>query len=392
MAITGNLQTMNLAELLQWLSNGQQTGTLIINDGEIEKRIFLDQGKILSSSSTDPTGFLGHFLVSKGVISEEQLADAISIQEEYGGMLGEILVNLDALDQETLDRMLQAKAEENIYDLFAWEEGSFEFLDGELPEYELVPMAANVTGLIMEGMRRLDHSNRIKELIPSLECVPVSVTDLLDDEDLDPGWRGVLEAVDDDRSVQDICLHTHSNEFFVCEVLFEKINEGRIKMVRPRVIEVGAKPADDESSESVPASGGGGNGASRESLLEQANGFLEEGNYEQAARHARAAASLDPNNKDLALLVKEFDARMIAAIEEDGIRLEATPVLEKTLENLRSTSFSPEEGFILSRINGTSDLASIVKVSPLPKIDSLLVFKKLVEDGHIRLLNLLDED
>jgi hypothetical protein len=382
---------MNLAELLQWLANGQHTGTLTISDGETQKSIFLENGKILSSSSTDPIGFLGHFLVSKGLISEEQLADAISIQEERGGMLGEILVKLDALDQKTLDRMLQAKAEENIYDLFAWEEGSFEFLDGELPQYELVPVAANVTSLIMEGMRRLDHSHRFKELIPSLECVPVSITDLLPEQEMDPGRRRVLEAVDDDRSVQDICLHTHSNEFFVCEVLFKKINEGRIKIVRPRVIEVGANPTDDKSAQSMLASASGGNGTSRESLLEQANLFLEEGNYVQAARHARAAASLDPHNKEISLLVKEFDARMIAAIEKDGIRLEATPVLDTDLENLRSTTFSPEEGFILSRINGTSDLASIVKVSPLPKIDFLLVFKKLMEDGHVRLPNLLDE-
>ena len=49
MAITGNLETMSLAELLQWLANGRQTGTLIVNYGSLEKKIFLRDGAVLSS-------------------------------------------------------------------------------------------------------------------------------------------------------------------------------------------------------------------------------------------------------------------------------------------------------------------------------------------------------
>lgn len=387
MAITGNLKTMNLAELLQWLANGQQTGTLIISDGSVEKRIYLDDGKIVSSSSTDPTGFLGHFLVSKGVISEEQLAAAIEEQETNGGMLGEILVASEALDQQTLDHMLRLKAEENICDLFAWEDGDFEFLDGELPDYELVPVSANVTGLIMEGMRRIDHARAIKEVIPSVQCVPVAVGELLDEDEMDLGWRGVLEAVDDDRSIEDICLHTHSSEFFVCQVLHHKITEGRLKVVRPRVVHV-----EPEAREADTPAPGPAEGSNKDALIAQANAYLEDGEFESAARHIRAAASLDPKNRELALVVKEFDARVMAAIEAEGVRLEGIPILQTSLDEMRSSDFSPEEGFILSRINGSSDIASIVKVSPLTPIDSMLVFKRLLEDRHIKLVNLIDED
>ncbi|MCW8984279.1 MAG: DUF4388 domain-containing protein, partial [Thermoanaerobaculales bacterium] len=126
MAITGNLETMSLAELLQWLANGRQTGTLIVDSGSVEKKIFLRDGAVLSSSSSDPRGFLGHFLVSKGVISEDDLAKAMAIQSDQGKLLGEILVEGGAIDQEMLDHMLRLKAEENIYDLFAWEKGHFE--------------------------------------------------------------------------------------------------------------------------------------------------------------------------------------------------------------------------------------------------------------------------
>ena len=74
-----------------------------------------------------------------------------------------------------------------------------------------------------------------------------------------------------------------------------------------------------------------------------------------------------------------------ANLEIDGVEPQSIPVLETTIDDLRATSLSPEEGFILSRINGVSDIASIMKISPLSELDSLLVFWKLASAGHVRL-------
>ena len=54
MSITGNIKTMQLAELLQWLSQSQKTGTLVFDNGQVEKRVFFRDGMIISSASTDP--------------------------------------------------------------------------------------------------------------------------------------------------------------------------------------------------------------------------------------------------------------------------------------------------------------------------------------------------
>jgi len=380
MAINGNLQTMSLAELLQWLAGGRQTGTLSVTDGTEEKKIFFENGEIVSSSTTDPKGYLGQFLISKGVITEEILAQAMAVQEEQGGLLGEILVEGGAVEQEMLDEMLKLKTEENIFELFVWEKGTFEFLDGELPQQGLVPMAIHVTGLVMEGMRRLDHAEAIKALIPSPQCVPVSVAPLVDEDEMDPGWVGVLEAVNDDRSIEDICLHTHSSEAFVSQVLYQRITEGKIKIVRPRIV-----AADSMGSKSVAGAGGAAPASGTEAQLAEATEHLKNRAYEPAARHLRAAASLDPHNRELELIVKDLEAEVMAGIEVDGIRPDAIPVLEASLDDLRNMSFSPEEGFILSRINGSSDISSIVTISPLSELDSLLVFWRLVSGGHITL-------
>ena len=163
---------MQLSELLQWLSLGQKTGTLLIEGRGVEKRIYFQNGRINSSSSSDQREYLGHFLVSHGYITEEELKMAMEVQEESNILLGKILVMINAISETDLLRLMRKKAEESIYDVFLWEEGNFEFVDGELPELKMVPLSLDVTGIIMEGLRRYDEWKRIRVEIPDNQIVP----------------------------------------------------------------------------------------------------------------------------------------------------------------------------------------------------------------------------
>src|SRR4029079_12223709 len=58
--------------------------------------------------------------------------------------------------------------EETIYNLFLWDEGKFEFKDGELPDNILVHVEMGVSSVIMEGIRRVDEWRRIKDVFPSM--------------------------------------------------------------------------------------------------------------------------------------------------------------------------------------------------------------------------------
>ncbi len=65
----------------------------------------------------------------------------------------------------------------------------------------------------------------------------------------------------------------------------------------------------------------------------------------------------------LAVLVLVLAAGSVSAEELSGVDVAAVPLLETSLNDLTAMSFSPEEGFILSRINGSSDTGSIVMVT-----------------------------
>jgi len=366
MGISGNLKTMALSDIFQWLANGRVTGTLVVSNGEVVKSIYFRDGAIVSCNSTDPREFLGHFLVSRGCIGEQELAAAVGEQDRSGEMIGKILVDQAAVSEAELQRMLALKAEESIFELFLWEDGQFRFLDGQLPDYELVPISLNVTSVTLEGIRRVDESARIRRYIPSAQCVPVAVRDLFEGE-TDEARRAVLEQVNDDRTVEEICLQTHSSEYFVSEILFQKAAGSRLKLVRPRVV---AAPA------AAP-------GTAAAELLSEARARLKELDVEQALRRLRAAASLQPDDRELGREIKAVESEIRAKLQEAGVERGGVPVLAGNPAALGGMSLTPEEGYILSRIGGGSDLGSILKISPLPELEALVVFWKLVKAGLV---------
>ncbi len=57
---------------------------------------------------------LGELLVEDGVITQDQLNQALSIQKKEGGLIGIILMNLGFIDEPTLVKYLAIQAERVI--------------------------------------------------------------------------------------------------------------------------------------------------------------------------------------------------------------------------------------------------------------------------------------
>ena len=169
MSLRGDLRTMALPDVLQWIASGRKTGTLHVERRSVQKRIILREGNIFSSWSNDPRESLGQFLIRLRLVTEEQLFRVLLAQEEKGRLLGSILVADGVLSEDDLRRALKAKAEETVYDLFLWPSGQFEFREGDFPENILITFESLVTPVILEGIRRVDEWQRIRAVFPNME-------------------------------------------------------------------------------------------------------------------------------------------------------------------------------------------------------------------------------
>ena len=158
--IQGNLSTMSVSDLLQFLAVGRKTGMLRFDRAKIVKQIYFENGLIIGSTSSDPKEYLGQLLIHYGKLDEPKLRAALQVQREAGGRLGEILVSTGVLPQEDVLQVLRIRTLDIIYDLFLWEEAHFELYDNEEPPDYFIRIEVPTTKVIMDGIYRIEVSIR----------------------------------------------------------------------------------------------------------------------------------------------------------------------------------------------------------------------------------------
>jgi tetratricopeptide (TPR) repeat protein len=369
-------------DLLQWLSLGQKSGTLVVKNKLTEKKIFFRNGRVISSASNDPREYLGQFLMSHGYLTEPELKKAMEVQKQSGILLGKILVMIEVISEKDLTRLMRLKAEEEIYDIFLWREGEFHFIDDQLPTMEMIPLQVDVTGIIMEGTRRFDEWVRIRELIPNEALVPMlekPLTDELAEElELDDAAKTVIAAIDGKRTIADIILESRSSSFRVSETLAALAREDVIRLTDPMAQRVAAAEAELAAAAATEDDEIAG-------MLQRAQIALRAKDFEKAQRLLKAAQNLDPNHPKVSSAIKGAETVILAEVRNQGLLDNKVPYVAKPFEEITQMNFTPNEGFILSRINGQWDIGSLIKISPIREPDAMLIFYKLWRDGIIAL-------
>jgi hypothetical protein len=370
--LTGSLKTMSLPDLLQWAGAGRKTGTLVLRNDSLQKQIYFQEGAIVGSSSNDPREYLGQFMLSEGLLTEEQLKGAFDLQARTRVMLGRILVKKGLLSEAKVVEVLKLKAEETIYSLFLWSEADFEFQENELPPGDLVLISIKVDDVLIEGLRRFDTSKKIRQVLPHNGVVLKRSGKSLPPEIASRAFpKRIYDLVDGQRSVADVVLEAHASEFNVCQVLYALVQKGYLVVLKG---EGSARPPRAARAADTP-----------QVLMEAAKELLKTDDAEGALVILEKARSSGGRGAELNALIQVAEDHFIERAYKHYLPPHKIPVLRVSLEKLMGQDLSPEEGFLVSRVNGTWDLKSIITISPMREVDALRALKKLRERGIIDL-------
>ncbi|MBM3791955.1 MAG: DUF4388 domain-containing protein [Acidobacteria bacterium] len=366
MSLSGNLKTMDLAEVLQWVTLGRKTGTLTFIRDKVKNHIFFKQGKIISSRSNDPTKQLGHFLLFQGKITEPQLKHALETQLQTRVHLGKILVQHGAAIREDIERALRGRTEEVIYDLFLWDEGMFHFTANSFNLDELILIDVDVNGVIFEGVRRKDEWARIRKVFPSNNVVLSIRPDCdLRSFSLTTLQKKLLFLVNQAKPISQIRLELHGSDFLVNFELYQLYEQG--------VIEV--KEVRDPPAAAVDP----------KRLFAQGQELMREQKYTEAVAVFQEVLRLDPRNMWADEQIEEAERALSQQLYATALPSHKVPYFTVPETSLTQYQLSHQEGFIVSRINDTWDIKSIVMLSPLREIEVLQVLEKLLKMGLIDL-------
>ncbi len=185
MALKGDIKTIPVPDVFQWLGNNKKTGILIFSKRKIQKNFFFEEGCIVFASSNKPMERLGEFLVNIRALSRPIVVEALKKARKSGMTFIEYLINHGLMDQKELETIIEKLTTYIFTSLLAWKHGSFLFLDDAYTREPVkIKLSINVISLVLNGSRELDETLDTRNLEDSIEIdMPFNDVVILDDED-----------------------------------------------------------------------------------------------------------------------------------------------------------------------------------------------------------------
>lgn len=375
MSLSGSLSTMSLGDLLQWTAAGQKTGRFDFRQGGVVKELYIQNGSIVGAASNQPTELLGHFLVARGKLNEDQLRAALEARGRSEEFLGQILLRLGFIRPEELLPALAERTEEIVDSLFEWDDAEFHFEPGASPGPRVVLISLSVNQVLLRGVHRRDEMARIRAIFPhgrvvldrTERSVPREITE-------HPLAARILGALDGRRTINDLTVMVHASPLpvlkFLCELTRLQLAT-IVSMEGPaHALETGEAPHAELTN--LPSA----------TRIGAAREHLAKGDPEAAlALLARGQVAADP---DSAAVLAAAEAAFLSKVQREELPRDAVPELAQPLGNLMREPLQPEEFFLLSRLDGRWSVADVVKVAPMREVETITVLRSLLRRGLIR--------
>lgn len=266
MALEGTLEDFSLADIFQLIGIQRKTGVLTLRRSDETIIVKFYGGQVIGADSSPKKleDRLGKVLVKTGLITFDQLKEALNIQQKTLQKIGFVLVDQNYLSREQLKEALQIQIVQMVFRLFRWHNGEYYFdqkahvdpnSDDSIP-----PMSTE--SILMEGIQMLDEWPIIEKRItnfnmrfrPTVELSELDLGELTGESDLDSMFDKIqdpaLEALnggnekirlsreeaevfqflDGKSTVNDIIESSKLGEFHTCKALYELLER---KLIEP---------------------------------------------------------------------------------------------------------------------------------------------------------------
>lgn len=365
---------MSLPDLFQWLKQSKKSGALTLTINSDERSLYFTNGRIEAFSSRELRENLGQMLVGFGLVSEPDINKAFREQRQNRRALSTLLVEHGYIIEEDVRRVLSDAARDVVLDLFLEEEGAFVFSNKEdvleLDEapFERVPLELDMEEAILEGIRRLDEWSLVRAKLQR-DTMRLAIVDRAWFEGLTRSSREamVFACVDRRLSLGEICLELRASRYSLYRMIDKALSAGRLRVIDQGIVEEKtAADAPDRVSK----------------LIEQADSMLEAKQWDEAGALFELICRINPDDAKARLGLRRSKEEQSVELYQSFAPV-AVPKLKIQPEALRDYRLSNEEQFVASRVNGESDVGTLIMMSPLSELQTLKVLSKLEHIGVI---------
>jgi len=409
MPVVGDIQTMPLVELLQWVASNRKSGLLELERNTIRKQISFQDGRVAGCFDDDPSMRLGQFLISRGLISDKNLAFAMRRQRASGKRMPEILVGMHLLTDEEITEQVKAKALETIYGVFEWSDAIFRFEQNNAIDCYEIAVDLSIERILLEGATREDELQRIRETFKSSGIV-LRRTDRPVQTCNDALLAQVLQLIDGEHSLAEILARAHASEYHVLKLLFDRVQARQIEIASEREVDPHAATLLDVRTDSVPVAlpspeefAGDASPAGDETqdtektiapadmhvLLDISASKLESGDDEGAMEILEACYRSRPHDESLRQQMARTQALCLEKLASGPLRPDRIP--QRTLlAKTPGAGLLPDQTTLLGMIDGERAIQSLLWIAPLREFQVFRALRQLLKQGLIRVVDAED--
>lgn len=253
MALKGNLHDFSLHQLLNLINLAHKTGSLTVradgaargesvphsSNGHSETAaLFFREGKLVHATYDGHPSRLTDILVQVGKITPEQ---ATLVRErsrvDSDKEIGLLLIHNGLLSQNDIIQGVRSYLLETVYQLFRWQGGDFRFEPNLLPPDERITVPLNLENVILEGNRRQQEWERLRDELPDLD-VPLKFakrpnTNLRNISLSVDEWK-VVSFINARNTIRQIAAYLSMDDFQIRRVVFGLRRAGLIEMAQPQ--------------------------------------------------------------------------------------------------------------------------------------------------------------
>lgn len=207
--ISGSLQDVAVADVLQFIHLGRRTGVLALSRGEDRARIGFFKGKIVFAQASGAPR-IGDLLLRRGLVDRQRLEAALAAQRQASGRrsLGQVLVSAGLVTAAQLKAVVEEQIRRAVAAVLGWETGEFEFLPDDLAPLDEVTLypAEVIPEVEVDTAKLLQQASEIFQQRNQQEAVsPVTpkAPEILSSEDL----ARVLEQLDAETAERRPVVH-----------------------------------------------------------------------------------------------------------------------------------------------------------------------------------------
>jgi len=258
--IKGTLETFHLLDLLQMLAFNQKVGTLVLETAKGPRTVYVDSGTFgFVRTDAAASTALARVLRRTSGVPADRLDRGVSIAANAGRFLGDALVELGVLDDETRSTAWNESFRELFFDLLQTAISKFEFYELKVlapdgsTSTPIEPLFA-VDSALLEVTRQGDEWTSLRREIPSDDEVfeRTSLPATAEGVEGIPTWlpARVLPLLDGRRSITGIVEKSDCDRFSVVKYAAALLREGAIRpMTTDRIV----ARAEDAVAHGAPA-------------------------------------------------------------------------------------------------------------------------------------------